>query len=831
MALIITSPLRGWAAPLDSVPDPVFAQRMMGDGVAIQPLGDTVCAPFDGEVVTLHESGHAVSLRSAEGAEVLIHVGLDTVALKGRGFTPLVAAGATVARGDPLIRFDMDAVALGATSLITPIIVTNAEAFTITRRVTGRAVGAHEELMALAPARAEVRRWSDDGTVIEERVTLVLPHGIHARPAARLGECARQFEAEIHLLNGEKRGDARSTVGLLALGTRLGDEIRVQARGSDAEAALAAIVALLGSDMGEGAAAAPALVVAAPPVPALLAGQIGGVIASPGLAMGPAARLNQTAIAVEREGKGTSAERAALEAARNEVRAQIGARAASADTHVASVMRAHLALLDDPELIAGAEARLTMGNSAGFAWRGSVHDQIAALKATGNAHLIERIDDLIDIERQVLRALTGTPAEADAVPAGAILVADDLLPSQLVAIAASKPAGICLTRGGPTSHVAILCAGMGLPALVAMGAALDAIADGTPLLLDAEAGHVTPDPSPADSDAFAVRLAKRDARREAARAAAADTCRTADGVRIELFANLGTVEDAKVAAAQGAEGSGLVRSEFLFLDRDDAPSEDEQHAAYQGITDALPDKPIIVRLLDVGGDKPAAYIPIDAEENPALGLRGIRVGLAYRDLLETQIRAILRTQPAGQCRIMLPMVASVAEVHAVREVVERLRGEMGITTPVEVGVMVETPAAAITADLLADAADFLSIGTNDLTQYVLAMDRGNPAVAAGVDAMHPAVLRMIAETCRRATAKDRWVGVCGGLASDPAAVPILVGLGATELSTVPGFVAEAKAIVRSLTLADARAHAEQALQCNSAAEVRALARAFEEKTR
>jgi phosphocarrier protein FPr/phosphocarrier protein len=831
MALIITSPLRGWAAPLDSVPDPVFAQRMMGDGVAIQPLGDTVCAPFDGEVVTLHESGHAVSLRSAEGAEVLIHVGLDTVALKGRGFTPLVAAGASVARGDPLIRFDMDAVALGATSLITPIIVTNAEAFTITRRVTGRAVGAHEELMALAPARAEVRRWSDDGTVIEERVTLVLPHGIHARPAARLGECARRFEAEIHLFNGDKRGDARSTVGLLALGTRLGDEIRVQARGNDAEAALAAIVALLGSDMGEGAAAASTPATAAPAVQALQAGQIGGVIASPGLAMGRAARLNQTAIAVEREGKGTTAERAALEAARNEVRAQIGVRAASEDASIASVMRAHLALLDDPELIAGAEARITMGNSAGFAWRGSVHDQIAALKATGNAHLIERIDDLVDIERQILRALTGVPAEADAVPAGAILVADDLLPSQLVAIASSKPAGICLTRGGPTSHVAILCAGMGLPALVAMGAALDTVVDGTPVLLDAEAGHVTPNPSQADSDAFAARLAKRDARREAARAAAADTCRTADGVRIELFANLGTVADAQAAAAQGAEGSGLVRSEFLFLERDDAPTEDEQLAAYQGIADALPDKPIIVRLLDVGGDKPAAYIPFDAEENPALGLRGIRVGLAHRDLLETQVRAILRVQPVGQCRIMLPMVASVAEVRAVREVVEQLRGEMGITTPVEVGVMVETPAAAITADLLAVEADFLSIGTNDLTQYVLAMDRGNPAVAAGVDAMHPAVLRLIGETCSRATAKGRWVGVCGGLASDPAAVPILVGLGATELSTVPGFVAEAKAIVRGLTLADARAHAEQALQCASAAEVRALARAFEEKTR
>ena len=829
MSLIITSPLRGWATTLDSVPDPVFAQRMMGDGVAIQPLGDTVVAPFDGQVVTIHDAGHAVSLRSAEGAEILIHIGLDTVMLKGEGFSPLVAAGQTVARGDPLIRFDLDAVALAATSLITPVIVTNAEAFAISRRTTGCAIGACEALMTLVPVQAEARRRSDDGTVVEQAVTLSLPHGIHARPAARIGEVARGFEADVHLLNGDKRGDARSTVALLALGTAFGDEVVVQARGDDAEAALAAIVALLATDMGEGKPAA-APVAPAPATP-LRAGQIGGVIASPGLAMGPAARLRQAEIAVAREGTGAVEERAALLAARGEVRASIAARAGSASGSVASVMQAHLALIDDPELLAAAESRIAAGNSAGFAWRGAIHDQIAAIRATGNAHLIERVDDLVDIERQLLATLTGTPLDGAAVPAGAIVVADDLLPSQLVTLAAAKPAGICLARGGPTSHVAILCAGMGLPALVAMGDALGAIEDGTSLLLDAELGHVTAHPSPADADMFTARLAKRDARREAAQAAAKDACHSADGTRIEIFANIGTVEDAALAAAQGAEGSGLVRSEFLFLDRDTAPSEDEQHAAYQGVADALAGQPVIIRLLDIGGDKPAAYIPIDAEENPALGQRGIRVALARPDLLETQLRAILRVEPVGQCRIMIPMVASVDELRQVRAIVERLRGEMGIATPVEVGVMVETPAAAMTADLLAAEADFLSIGTNDLTQYVLAMDRGNPAVAAGVDAMHPAVLRMIGETCRLAAVHGRWVGVCGGLASDPAALPILIGLGVTELSAVPGFVAEAKQIVRGLTLVEARAHAGLALQCKSAAEIRALARAFEETRR
>lgn len=832
MSVIITSPLRGWVAPLETVPDAVFADRMMGDGVAIHPLDDTVYAPVDGEVLTLHEAGHAVSLRSVEGVELLIHIGLDTVALCGAGFTPLVAAGQAVLRGDPLIRFDLDAVGLAATSLVTPVIVTNAEAFTITRRASDRPIGACEELMALHAIEPAPLRWAEDDAAIEQRVTLRLPHGIHARPAARIGECVRQFEVEIHLRCGDRRGDARSTVALLALGTRFGDEVVIEARGRDAGSAVAVLAELLASDMGEGAPPTarlgrPARTASATGLPP---GAHAGVMASPGLAMGIAVRLSHATIAVERDGRGAAAERTALDAARHAVLARIDSRA-EAGGGIGSVMRAHRALVEDPALHADAEAGIARGESAAYAWRAATRAQIHAIRATGNAHLIERIDDLIDIERQMIAALTGREDSAAALPTGAIVLAEDLLPSQLVAIAEGNPAGICLAQGGPTSHVAILCAGLGIPSLVAMGAGLDGVADGTMLLLDADAGWLVVDSDAAAVAAFDERIAARERRLVAARAAADQECRTVDGTRIELFANVGSLDDAVRAAANGAEGSGLVRSEFLFLDREDAPSEDEQHAAYQGIADALGGRPLIVRLLDIGGDKPAAYIPMAPEENPALGLRGIRVGLAHPELLQQQIRAILRVEPAGQCRIMAPMIASVAELRSVRAAVDRAAAALGYQARISLGVMVETPAAAITADLLSAECDFLSIGTNDLTQYVLAMDRGNPAVAAEVDAMHPAVLRMIAETCRRAEAAGRWVGLCGGLASDPLALPMLVGLGVSELSCVPGFVAEAKQIVRGLTMAAVRAHADAALACTSAAEVRALAAAFQTEQR
>lgn len=831
-ALAIGAPLAGWLMPLEEVPDPVFAQRMLGDGVAIDPTEGCLYAPCDGEVTVLQPSGHAITLRASDGVELLMHIGIDTVQLAGAGFDPQVKVGDRVRAGEVLVRFDLDAVVCGAPSIVTPVLLIAQDGVTVTRKHGGGMVAPGEPIFTVhrESATAEATDVVAGETAFRD-VVVPLAHGIHARPAARLREVLVPFAAKVTITKGTQRADARSPVRLMTLGIKLGDTIRILAEGGRAEEAAATLAALIESGMGEKADPAAAAPVASPPQPAPAPvpaepGLLAGVPAAPGLAIGTARFFRLPELTIDPIGKGASLERARLEDGLGRVAQVIDADLTHAAGPMRSILAAHRAMLDDPELLEAARQAILDGASAGQAWRQALRPQAALLRESGDAHLAERADDMVDLERRVVSAIEGVQDTPLLFPEDTILLADDLLPSQVTALDPAQVRGFCTARGGPTSHVAILAASLGIPALVAMGAALRTVEEGETLILDAGAGTLRVAPGDAQRSDAEARVAARAATLAAARAAAGAEARLADGTRIEVFANLGSVGDAERAIAAGAEGSGLLRTEFLFLDRDMPPSVAEQTAEYQAIAEALQGRPLIIRLLDIGGDKPAPYLPIAAEENPALGLRGIRVGLAHPQVLEDQLRAILGVRPIGVAKIMLPMIASVGELRAVRAVLDRLRGELGIGEKVELGIMVETPAAAVTADLLAAEADFLSIGTNDLTQYTLAMDRGNPAVASGIDGLHPAVLRLIADTCRGAASKDRWVGVCGGLASDPLAVPILVGLGVTELSATVSMVPEVKALLATLTLERARAHAAAALTCATAADVRRLAREF-----
>jgi phosphoenolpyruvate-protein phosphotransferase len=830
--LVLLAPLDGWCTSLDATPDPVFAGRLLGDGLAIDPTGSTVHAPCDGEVVTLPASRHAVTLRATNGIEVLVHVGIDTVGLHGAGFEALVGVGAQVRAGDPLLRFDLDGLAQRVRSLLTPIVVLGeghrVEALGVDSSVR---VGQPVARVTRSDGQVDSESREPHATPTAARhartVTVALAHGLHARPAARIAQAARMSQSRVSLVRAAHVADARSVTALMTLGVRVGEAIEVEAEGADAPAVIDAIAAILATPevaavetRAAGARSAPSD--AARPV---ADGTLRAVVASRGLALGPVHHLRAATFDVPSTGRGALHEMAALRDALQAVRDGLGQRAEGADPTQRELAAAHALLLDDPSLVEAAERDIERGHSAGHAWRTATATQVQELERLDDAYLRERAADLRDLEAQVLTAL-GLARAADEgrpVPDGAIVFATDVLPSQFAALDTARLGGLCTAGGGPTSHVAILANSIGLPMLVATGPSIAGVPDGSVVLLDAQTGwlHLAPD---AALRAQAAAWIENDrARRERERAVAQREGRTADGVRVQVYANLGAPAEATHAVALGAEGCGLLRSEFLFLDRRTAPDEDEQLAVYQETATRLEGRPLTIRTLDVGGDKPLEYLPMPAEDNPALGLRGVRTSLYRPELLREQLRAILRVQPLGQCRILLPMVTDVAEVAAVRTELAACLAALGREQAPQLGAMIETPAAAVLADTLAGHVDFFSIGTNDLTQYTLAMDRTHPQLAPRLDGLHPSVLRLVAAVCDAARLHEREVAVCGSLAMDDAAIPILLGLGVHELSVAHAAVPAVKARVATLDLPGCRALARRALAASTAADVRRLA--------
>src|SRR5712671_326740 len=843
--LEVLAPMDRWCAPLEEVPDQVFAGRMLGDGLAIDPVVGLVVAPCAGEVVTVAAGGHAASIRTAGGIEVLVHVGIDTVQLGGRGFEVLVRQGQSVAAGDTLLRFDLDAIARAAKSLMTPIVVGLPDGLDLRRRRPPGPVRAGELLFEVAGRAAESpSRTGDSGGETSARILQVmLQHGLHARPAALLAQRIRAVAAQVSIEANGKRADARSVVSIMALGVRYRDSISVQATGTGALAAIEAVTAGLeeavrAEESAAHAAAPPdegaARAATAPERPApgatrtggdhlAIDGRLKGVVAVAGFAVGVAARIERPEIVVAELGAGPAHESRELERARSTVKTRLTRVGEVGAAARREIVAAHVEFLDDPMLNTVAEELIIAGKSAGYAWRAATRKSMAALAALPDARLRERADDLLDVESHVLLALSGEALPMNLpIPERAILLADELLPSELVALDRRRLTAICLGGGGATSHVAILAAAMDVPMLVGLGASLRDIAEGAALIVDADRGVLEMTPAAAELQRAEARVAARLAERAAERAAAQSECRARDGTRVEVYANVGSVDDAVAAVRNGAEGCGLLRTEFLFIERDTAPSEAEQLEAYQAIADALGGRPLVLRLMDIGGDKPLRYLPLPYEENPALGLRGIRTALWRKDLLRTQLQAALRVEPAGIVRLLLPMITDVAELRTVRELVNELREEGGGRAPVELGAMVETPAAALGAARLLREADFLSIGSNDLTQYTLAMDRGHAELAPRVDALHPAVLQLIAATAAGGTEAGKLVAVCGGVAADPIAVPLLIGLGVRELSVVPAAVPGVKGLIRSLSIDVCATLAARCLTLESAAEVRAL---------
>ena len=561
-----------------------------------------------------------------------------------------------------------------------------------------------------------------------------------------------------------------------------------------------------------------------------------GLAASPGIAIGPAFRLERAPVryqrtaAADRERELLRFQQAVEVAARQleEVHARAAAESGASQ---AAIFEAQALMLQDPELLQKVRAAVEEeGIGAEAAVSDVAEEYIGILEALDDDYLRARSRDVRDVADRLLRALLGVSDSASAgLQTPSIIVARDLTPSDTVALDKSLVLGFCTAEGGTTSHTAILARALALPAVVGLGPGILEIEDGTPLALDAGAGTVWVEPDAGTVAHCRAQRAAVAAFMLQAQDRAMEPAVTRDGHRVEVMANVGDVEGAWAALLAGAEGIGLLRSEFLYLERPTMPGEEEQYQAYRRILEVLDGRPVTLRTLDVGGDKGLHYIQMPPQMNPSLGLRGIRLCLARPDIFRPQLRAALRAGAGHSLRVMFPMVSTLGEVRAAREMLESCRNELlaeghPVADQMEVGVMVEVPAAALMADRLAAEVDFFSIGTNDLSQYVMAADRTSAEVAHLADAFHPAVLRLVRDVIAAAHARGRRVGLCGELAGEPLAIPILLGLGLDELSISPPRVPLAKQVIRALTIAEARDIAAQALALDSPEEIQARVR-------
>jgi phosphoenolpyruvate-protein phosphotransferase/dihydroxyacetone kinase phosphotransfer subunit len=701
-------------------------------------------------------------------------------------------------------------------------------------------------------ADAEARISAD----AEARIPVVNEIGLHARPAALVVQLAGRFDADLRLAKAGGGGgpvSARSLTSLMTLAARKGDELVATAWGPQAVEALQALEELAAGGFGDGAgdAGAPGraggTAAAAPrerrpeteaaqgsDSEAALAPEAGarlrGMAASSGIALGPVRHLDQGAgpprprdsegaeVELERLEQARAAAREAIEHDRNEV----SRRGAASE---AEIFNAHLALLDDDALVAAARSAIEQGAAAESAWYDASDQTATQLRSLDDPLLAGRAADVEDVGARVVAVLTGGEPSSGPALEG-VVVGDELTPRDAAGLDPRLVKAIATARGTPTAHAAILARALGLPAVVGLGPAVLAIAEGTPILLDGDDGTVLVAPDDQAASEARERAKQSAVRKRAAQQRAGEPAVMRDGTEIEVAANVGATGQAAKAVELGADGVGLLRTEFLFLDRPELPSEDEQAETLGAIAAELGERPLIVRTLDVGADKPLPAVPMEPEANPFLGRRGLRLSLEHPELFAVQLRAICRVAAKRPLKVMFPMVATISELDAALEALAQARADTGEVARLEVGIMVEVPAAALLAEQFAARVDFFSIGTNDLIQYTMAAERGNELVGELLAGPQPAALSLIRATTAGAAAHGRMVGVCGELAGDPAAALLLVGLGVRELSMAAPLIAEVKETLRSVSLADASAAADQAVNAPDAASARALAAAL-----
>lgn len=677
-------------------------------------------------------------------------------------------------------------------------------------------------------------------TAEEVRLQIRNRVGLHARPAALFAQTAARFAADVRVRDITTDGalvNAKSLISVVGLGAGQGHEIAITAAGTDAPDALDALQELVEKT----------LVELEPPEPAepgapgaeretqvadeLVPGVLRGIGVSDGVAIGPAHHYGCAVLEVERrpiEDIEAEWERflAAADLVADDLELVRRRAAERIGREEADIFGAQAMLLSDPEFLPRVRQVIEEERVNAETAVEEVTREFADRLADIDLPVFQsRATDVWTVGQRVVKRLLGREVEAPVLPDHPmVLLARDLTPGETVGLDVERVLGFCTAAGGATSHTAILARALGLPAVVGLGDTILRVADETALIVDGAAGQVLVDPDETTQARYAETRARQISVAEQARQAAQQPARTRDGRRVEVVANAGDVALAQRVLEHGAEGIGLLRTEFLFLGRDSLPDEETQYQAYRAVADVLGERPLIIRTLDIGGDKQVSYLDLGEEMNPYLGWRAIRISLDRPDLLKTQLRAILRAGHKRNVKVMFPLVASIDDVRGARALLREARDELsdaGVdhAHEIDVGIMIEVPGAAVLADRLAREVDFFSIGTNDLVQYTLAVDRGNERVAAYSDPFHPAVLRLLKSVIDGAHAAGIWVGLCGELAGQPDAIPLLLGLGLDEFSMEPASIPRAKQIISQITTEEARQIAETALSFSTGHEV------------
>lgn len=659
-------------------------------------------------------------------------------------------------------------------------------------------------------------------------VVLANAHGLHARPATHLVNLTKSFQGDIQVAVDEGNFvSAKSLTRLLALGCKRGQTLRFIAEPeTDAVEALDKVILAVQQGLGEEVEpiqSSDIKVEQSSEIPShskpLSANT--GIAASSGLAFGPVHVIKPKVYQYERMGLSVKAEKEKLDIALHAVKNNIHQVIAKSEVaEIKQIFQAHLEMLDDPDLINGVYQKINLNLSAPAAWHEHIEAAAKEQAALPDRLLAERATDLRDIGDRVLAQLCGEVIiEEPKEPY--ILIMYDVGPSDVARLNKDRVAGILTAVGGASAHSAIVARALGIPAIVGAGDQVLDIEQKSSLLINGDTGAFILNPNAQQIEQAKQERELQKKIREEAERHSQEPAITLDQHQIEIAANLGKVQATPHAVECGAEAIGLLRTELVFMAHSSAPSEATQEADYRIVLDALAGRPLVVRTLDVGGDKPLPYLPIAEEENLFLGLRGIRLTLRQPELLRQQLIALLKAADDRPLRIMFPMIGRVEEWRAAKAILDEVKATYPCAD-LQVGIMIEVPSAALLAPILAQEVDFFSIGTNDLTQYTLAIDRGHPILSAEADGLHPSILQLIDQTVKAAHKYGKWVGICGELAADPKAVPILMGLGVDELSMSPNSIPLVKAQIRTLNYSQAQVLAKRALECDSATAVRQL---------